>query len=69
MRYDTEANIISWEIGRGEISHAIELGDFIVHVSPKGKPVLIEVLEASKFVGKFDKLGDIANIEEVSPIE
>ncbi|MFA4941488.1 MAG: hypothetical protein WC582_02735 [Patescibacteria group bacterium] len=56
MEYDNEANIISWEIAKGEISHAREFGNFIIHLSPAGKPILVEILEASKFVGQLDKI-------------
>jgi hypothetical protein len=56
MHYDNEANIISWEISKGEISHAREFGNFIIHLSPVGKPILVEILEASKFVGQLDKI-------------
>jgi hypothetical protein len=56
MQYDAEANLISWEINKDPISHAIELGNFIIHLSKSRKPVLIEILSASKFIGQFDKL-------------
>jgi len=56
MQYDHEANLISWEITQGKISHAREFGNFIIHFSSAGKPILVEILDASKFVGQFDKL-------------
>lgn len=56
MQYDIEANIISWEITKDPIDHAIELGNFIIHLSKAKKPVLIEILNASKFVGQMDKV-------------
>ncbi|PIR13399.1 hypothetical protein COV49_02430 [Candidatus Falkowbacteria bacterium CG11_big_fil_rev_8_21_14_0_20_39_10] len=56
MIYDAEANIICIEIAKGEISHAREFGNFIVHLSKSGKPILVEILDASKFVGQIDKL-------------
>ena len=64
MFYDAEANLISWEIAKGEISHAREFGQFIIHLSPAGKPILIEILNASKFVKQFDKIKDIKKLEE-----
>ena len=51
MIFDPEANIICWEIAKGEINHVREIGNFIIHVSSKGKPILVEILDASKFVG------------------
>jgi len=56
MQYDNEANLISWEITGGKIDHAREFGNFIIHFSSAGKPILVEILDASKFVGQFDKL-------------
>lgn len=56
MQYDIEANIISWGIAKDPIDHAIELGNFIIHLSKAKKPVLIEILNASKFTGQMDKI-------------
>ncbi len=56
MHYDPEANLISWELTKDPINHAIELGNFIIHLSKAKKPVLIEILNASKFVGQMDKV-------------
>ncbi len=56
MFYDPEANILSWQISKSSISHARDFGNFIIHFSKKGKPVMIEMLDASSFVSKLDKL-------------
>lgn len=64
MHYDAEANIISWEVAKGEINHAVELGNFIIHVSANGKPILIEILDGSKFRGQFDKIKNIQKIKK-----
>lgn len=63
MNYDIEANLLSWEISKGRIDRAVELGNFIVHLSPAGKPILIEILNASKFK---TKLSDMRTIERIS---
>ena len=55
MIYDIETNIACIEVSSGKIDHAIELGNFIIHVSKARKPILIEILEASKFIGQFNK--------------
>lgn len=52
MKYDLEANLFSWEISQGKIDKVVELGNFLIHISKTGKPILIEVLEASKFKTK-----------------
>lgn len=56
MNYDIESNIISWEIADGKIDHAIEFGSFIIHISKNKKPLLIEILNASKYKGQLNKL-------------
>lgn len=57
MHYDPEANIISWEISdTGKIDRVLEFGNFVVHLSPSGKPILIEILDASDFTSKMAKL-------------
>ena len=68
MVYDIEANILSIELSKSPISHAVELGNFIVHLSKGGQPVLIEILNASKFTGQLDKikLGKMENIKQAS---
>lgn len=66
MFYDPESNIISWEIAKGEISHTKEFGNFIIHLSPLSKPILIEILEASSFVGQFDKIKNLRNIKKIA---
>ncbi|MDP3043267.1 MAG: DUF2283 domain-containing protein [bacterium] len=68
MIYDMEANIICWEIAKGEINHAREFGNFIIHLSDNNKPILIEILDASKFIGQFDKIKNIKNVEEALPV-
>ena len=64
MKYDIDANIISWEISKGKITHTIELGSIIVHLSPAKKPVLIEILNASNFKTKLSDLKTIKQISE-----
>lgn len=49
MNYDIESNILNWELGSGKIVKVLELGNFIIHLSGAGKPVLIEILNASSF--------------------
>jgi hypothetical protein len=64
MNFDIEANVLSWEIGKGKITRVIEMGNFLVHVSPAGKPVLIEILNASNFKTKLSSLETIRQISE-----
>jgi uncharacterized protein YuzE len=67
MIYDPESNIMSWEIAKGKISHAREIGNIIIHLSKSGKPILIEMLEASSFISQYDKIKDIKDIKKIMP--
>ncbi len=69
MHYDPEANIISWQVAGGKISHAWEFSNFIIHVSSNNKPILIEILEASRFIGQMEKLKNIKDIKKVKKEE
>jgi hypothetical protein len=66
MFYDVEANIISWEVSKGEITHAKEFGNFIIHFSALKKPILVEILDASNLVGQFDKIKDLKNLKNIT---
>ena len=68
MIYDAEANILSWEIAKGEINHVREVGNFIIHLSPAAKPILIEILDATKFIGQLDKIKNIKDIKQALPV-
>lgn len=61
--YDSDADVLSLTgavIGR--IDHANELGNFVVHFTKDDRPLLIEVLEASKVFGNSPRpLAKIAN--------
>ena len=64
MEYNIEANIISWEISTGKICHVKEFSNFIVHLSKAGKPILVEILNASNFKTKLSKIETIKQINE-----
>ena len=67
MLYDPDANIICIELANGAISHAVEYGNIVIHFSKNGKPIIIEILEASNFVGQFDKLKKLKNLKKPLP--
>jgi uncharacterized protein YuzE len=54
MKYDSDADVLSVVLKeKGRLSHAEEVGDVILHVDGKGRPLLFEVLNASKVVPKM----------------
>ncbi|KKQ91954.1 MAG: hypothetical protein UT16_C0010G0007 [Candidatus Azambacteria bacterium GW2011_GWA2_39_10] len=56
ISYEPEADVLMWEITNKPINFAKEVGNVIVHFTKNNMPVLIEVLEASKFLAKAKNL-------------
>jgi uncharacterized protein YuzE len=51
LRYDAESDVLMIIVSEsGELSHAEEMGDIVVHLSKVGEPLFLEVLNASKNV-------------------
>lgn len=69
MYYDVESNIINIELTNGTIVNAIELGNFIIHLSVNNTPVLIEILNASKYKTQLSKIKDVSRVDQVLPEE
>lgn len=56
IKYDPDADVLSWEISKkNKIDYASEMGNIIVHFTKNNIPVLIEILEASKFIKQSEK--------------
>lgn len=56
VSYDSDADVLALAGAvRGRIDHARELGNFVVHFTKDDRPILIEVLEASKVFGNNPK--------------
>ena len=50
--YEPDADVLAWEITGQSINYAKEIGNIVVHFSKNNMPVLVEILEASKFLTK-----------------
>ncbi|MDO8492208.1 MAG: DUF2283 domain-containing protein [bacterium] len=56
VTYDPEADILALAGAvKGRIDHVRELGNFVVHFTKDDRPLLIEVLEASKIFAHSSK--------------
>ncbi len=55
IKYDRDVDILTVETSSDAIDHAEEMGNFIVHFSPAGRPVLLEILDASDFLTRAAK--------------
>lgn len=54
-KYDRDADILTVEASPEPIAYAEELGGLIVHFSVDGRPVLLEILDASDFLAQVAK--------------
>lgn len=51
ISYEQEADVLMWELdAKKPIDFAEELGNVVVHFDKYNTPVLIEILEASRFL-------------------
>ena len=67
ISYEPEADVLMWEITNKPINFAKEVGNVIVHFTKNNMPVLIEVLEASKFLAKAKSLVQKDKISTKTP--
>lgn len=68
ISYEAEADVLSWEITNQPIDYAKEVGNFVVHFTRRNTPVLVEILEATKFLTKAQKLlGGDSKVKKISP--
>ncbi|GEM_PF-694533 len=50
IRYEPEADVLSWELSADKIADASEAGNLIIHFNAKREPVYIEMLDARSFI-------------------
>ncbi len=50
VKYYKDADLLSIRVSKKLFEHAVQEGDVIVHYTKKGDPVLIEILDAAKFL-------------------
>ncbi|MEW6006869.1 MAG: DUF2283 domain-containing protein [bacterium] len=65
ISYDRESDIMMLEVCGGTIDYAEELGSVIVHFTKEGKPVLLEILDASEILSLATKIGMRAEKEKL----
>ncbi len=52
VSYEAKEDILMYEVSDEPIDYAEEMDSVIVHFTKTGKPVLLEVLDASRFLAK-----------------
>jgi len=55
ISYNRKDDILIYEVGDGKIDYAEEMGPIIVHFDKQGKPLLLEILDASEFITQTTK--------------
>ena len=50
FKYEKEDDVLMIELNKKPIDHAEQTGDLIVHFTEKDEAVLLEILDASKFL-------------------
>jgi len=51
VKYDAEADVLTVVVvEKGKLAYAEEVGDIIVHFDENGKPLFMEILNASKII-------------------
>jgi hypothetical protein len=55
VRYSPKEDILMYDISGDPIDYAEEMDSVIVHFTKTGKPVLLEILDASKFLAQTIK--------------
>ncbi len=65
ISYDRDADILMIEISDEDVDYAEEAGPMIIHFSKNGKPVLIEILDASEFLAEITKISMKAKNKEL----
>lgn len=54
--YEPEADVLTWQLNQQDIDYASEVGNVIVHFTKDHKPVLLEFLDASKFLRQAENI-------------
>ena len=68
ISYEPEADVLTWEITNQPIDYAKEVGNVVVHFTENNIPVLIEILEASKFLSRVKNLVKETQISIKEPV-
>jgi len=56
VQYDREDDVLMIHLSRGKIDHAEEVDGVIIHFSSKDRPLLLEILDASRFLARIAKI-------------
>jgi len=69
VSYDRDTDILMIEISDENVDYAEEAGPMIIHFSKDGKPVLIEILNASEILAEITKISMKARSKELIEVQ
>lgn len=58
ITYEPEADVLTYELSGQPIDYAKEIGNVVVHFNKNSLPVLVEILEATKFLKEAGKVAE-----------
>jgi len=56
LKYDPDSDVLMWETSGRDIDYATQVANVVIHFSKENIPVLIEILEATKFITETKKI-------------
>jgi uncharacterized protein YuzE len=65
IRYSRNEDILIIELSDEKIDYAEEMEPIIVHFTENGKPVMLEILDASEFIAEISKIAMRAKEEPI----
>ena len=69
ISYDPETDIAMCQVSRNRIVHAEENGPLIVHFDSGNRAVLLEIQDASRFIGELARLALQAKGHRTHPVK
>jgi len=67
VSYNRESDVLLIQVSEDRVDYAEEMGPIIVHFTKGGKPVLLEILDASEVISEVAKIGMKA--KKPTPVE
>ena len=69
VRYSRGEDVLIIELSDEKVDYAEEMGPIIVHFTNDGRPVILEILDASEFIAELSKAAMRAKEEPVEVLE
>jgi len=67
VSYNRESDVLLIQVSEAKVDYAEEMGPIIVHFTKDGKPVLLEILDASEVIAEVTKIG--MKTKKTTPVE